>query len=103
MTRLIERQRVWAERTSAELAAIVNKEREEFRRRRAAELEARNRQTRAEMRRHFEAGRAESRRLEIEREAAKLLEQSRTASAADRAQIDRRAAELLAELERLKR
>ncbi len=103
MTKLIERQRVWVQRTSAELAATVNSERLQFRRQRAAELEARNEKTRAEMARHLEAARADSRRLEIELEAAELFRRSRTASAADRVQIDRRAAQLMAELERLKR
>jgi hypothetical protein len=103
MTKLIERQRAWAERTSADLALTINKEREQFRRQQAAELQARNEKTRAEIARLLQAARADSRRLEIELEAAELLRRSRTASAAERAKIDGRAAQLMAELERLKR
>jgi hypothetical protein len=103
MTKLIERQREWVKRTAAELTVTINSEREQFRRQRAAELEARNEKTRAEIARHLQAVRGDSRRLEIQLEAAELLRRSRTASGADRVQIDRRAAQLMAELERLKR
>ena len=47
--------------------------------------------------------RAEARRIEIRAEAVELLRRSHSASATERDQIDRRAAELLAELERLAR
>jgi hypothetical protein len=102
MTKLMERDREWARRTAADLTAIVNQEREEFRRRQAAELEARNQQTRAEIASRLEAARAESRRLEIGAEAAQLLRQSKSASPAERARIERRAEQLIEELKRLK-
>jgi hypothetical protein len=107
MRKQFETRKARVERAAKLRVTAIEREKTEFLAKQRAEIERRNAKTRAEMATYLReadspAARTDARRVEIGREAAELLRRSKTATAAEKATIDRRAAELMAELERLK-
>jgi hypothetical protein len=105
---LAARDKAWATRAAAELTRSAETEGARFLERRAATLRSRNDQIRAELTRRARAAdspaaRAEARRVEIQQEAAALMQRFETASPSEQMDIERRAGQLAAELRRLPR